>query len=215
MATARPAEPPRAWFEGDGHLQVRLRQPRPSIGEARIQFGRVLKHFDGCARVPPVQARDTLGGAQKQLIGQNIVCRARRRDRGRCRSGSQCRSDLVGNLVLQCEKLRHFRIVLGGKQGRAVGNVPGAHGFPSFVFLAADERLSCFALRVERVEFLLKAFLGRLARVDRAPYRRELGQFDKDRGVRQAPVHRAIPGHDSPRPGRAAQRRQNHSSVRR
>src|ERR1019366_213994 len=39
---------------------------------------------------------------------------------------------------------------------------------PSGVTLARDVGLTCFALRVERVELLLEPIIGRLPRVDRA-----------------------------------------------
>src|SRR6202040_4363415 len=41
-----------------------------------------------------------------------------------------------------------------------------AHADPAFVPLAVDEGLAGFALRLQRIEFLLEPFLGRFASVD-------------------------------------------------
>src|SRR5271163_2267958 len=46
--------------------------------------------------------------------------------------------------------------------------IAGSDQHPALVALAADEGLAGFALRRERVEFLLKPFLGGFAGVDRA-----------------------------------------------
>src|SRR5271170_6853561 len=46
--------------------------------------------------------------------------------------------------------------------------IAGSEQYPALVALAADEGLAGFALRRERVEFLLQPFLGGFAGVDRA-----------------------------------------------
>jgi hypothetical protein len=55
--------------------------------------------------------------------------------------------------------------------GEAAVVVPIGQARPSFVRLALHERLARVPLGVQRVELLLQAFLGALARIHRAPNR--------------------------------------------
>src|SRR5205085_414317 len=64
------------------------------------------------------------------------------------------------------------QVLQGGSLQIATGEtaivVAGFDQYPALVALAADEGLAGFALRGERVEFLLQSFLGGFAGVDRA-----------------------------------------------
>jgi hypothetical protein len=64
------------------------------------------------------------------------------------------------------------QVLQGGSLQTATGEaaivIAGSDRYPALVALAADVRLAGFALRRERVEFLLEPFLGGFASVDRA-----------------------------------------------
>src|SRR6516162_5473208 len=54
------------------------------------------------------------------------------------------------------------------RAGEAAVVITSGQAHPAFVPLAADERFAGFALRLQRIEFLLKPLLGGFAGVDRA-----------------------------------------------
>ena len=72
----------------------------------------------------------------------------------------------LGGLDIHQELLQRGPIHVAA--GVAAVVVVGRHQLPAFVALAQDVRLARLALRVERVELLLEAFVGGLPGVDRA-----------------------------------------------
>jgi hypothetical protein len=102
------------------------------------------------------------------------------------------------------EQPRKSRAVHVGS-GEAAVIIEFGQSVPSFAPLALDEGLGGFALRVERVEFLIEAFFGRFPRVDRAAQARgcwfrnvRIFFYARRRSFRSLPAGRVRPKNARP-----------------